>query len=227
MGERRRGKPLHSSEGHILLAGIVLSLLYVSFLSLCVLAAPRLAQTFVGVTATNVLFGRAAGMSLTYALGFGHAVAMLLNMLIETILVLLFYPLFVFSLKHLLVVGWLRRVVDKITGTAERHREKVRRYGIAGLVFFVWFPFSMTGPLVGCVIGYMIGLRPWVNVGVVIASTWLAIVCWGLLLRDMLEHLSVYSTYAPISAVTALIAFLILVHFIKVWKRKASDLTDT
>jgi hypothetical protein len=43
----------------------------------------------------------------------------------------------------------------------------------------------------------------------------------------MLEHLSVYSTYAPISAVTALIAFLILVHFIKVWKRKASDLTDT
>jgi len=158
-GDHGRTRALHGTEGHILLAGIVLSLLYLSFLSLSALLSPGLVQNLAGITATNVLFGRASGMSLSYALGFGHAVAMPLNMLIETILVLLFYPLFVFSLNHLLVIEFLRKVVDRTAGAAEKHQDKVRRYGIPGLVFFVWFPFSMTGPLVGCVIGHMIGLR--------------------------------------------------------------------
>lgn len=218
-----RAKPLHSTEGHILLAGIVLSLLYLSFLSLSALLSPDLAQALVGVTATNVLFGRASGMSLSYALGFGHVTAMPLNMLIETILVLLFYPLFVFSLNHLLVIEFLRKVIDRASMAAEKHRDKVQRYGIPGLVLFVWFPFSMTGPMVGCVIGYMIGLRPWVNISVVLGSTFIAIVCWGLLLRDILEHLEAYSTYAPLSAVAAVMALIIFVHFIKVWKRKKRE----
>jgi uncharacterized membrane protein len=211
---------MRSKEGHILLAGIVLALLYLAFLSLSVLLSPRLAQAFIGVTATNVLFGRAAGMSLSYALGFGHAVAMLLNMLIETILVLIFYPIFVFSLKHLLVVEFLKKTVDRISAAAVRHEGTVRRYGVPGLVFFVWFPFSMTGPLAGCVVGYMIGLRPSVNVTVVLGSTYLAIICWGLLLRDMLEHLAAYNTYAPLSAVATVIALAIIAHFVNASKKR-------
>lgn len=218
-----RAKPHRSTEGRILLAGVVLSLLYVSFLSLSALFSPDLAQALVGITATNAIFGRASGMSLSYALGFGHAAAMPLNMLIEAILVLLFYPLFVFSLNHLPAFEFLRKIVDRASQAAEKHQDKVQRYGIPGLVLFVWFPFSMTGPMVGCVIGYMIGLRPWVNVSVVLGSTFTAIVCWGLLLRDILEHLEAYSTYAPLSAVAAFTALLILAHFIKTRKRKKRE----
>ena len=47
---------MYSSEGHILLAGIGLALLYLSFLSLTALVSPGLAQSLVGITATNVIY---------------------------------------------------------------------------------------------------------------------------------------------------------------------------
>lgn len=213
--DRKRLTPLHSKEGHILLLGLAVALVYLVFLSLAALLAPRTGQALVGITATNVIFGRAAGMSLSYATGFGHVAAMPLNMVIETILVLLFYPLFVFSLKHLLVVEILERAVDRVTAAAVRNEDKVRRYGIPGLAFFVFFPFSMTGPMVGCVIGYMLGLRPWVNIAVVLGSTYVAIACWGFLLRDLLERLASFSTYAPLAVVATIVALVIIAHLVR------------
>jgi len=223
-GDRHPGaEALHSTEGHILLAGIALALLGLASLSLCALFDPRIAQILAGITATNVLFGRAAGMSLSYAFGLGHTAAMLLNMLIETILVLLFYPVFVFSLIHLLSFEWLKRLVDRTAAAALRHQDKVRRYGVPGLMFFVFFPFSMTGPMVGCVIGHMIGLGALVNVAVVLAGTYFAILCWGLLLRDMLERLALYSTYAPTAAVAVTLALMILAYFIRMLRGRGRD----
>lgn len=140
-GDHGRTRALHGTEGHILLAGIVLSLLYLSFLSLSALLSPGLVQNLAGITATNVLFGRASGMSLSYALGFGHAVAMPLNMLIETILVLLFYPLFVFSLNHLLVIEFLRKVVAEPRGRPKSIRTRCDATVFPVLFFLSGSPF--------------------------------------------------------------------------------------
>ncbi len=211
----------YRTEGHILLAGIVLALLYLGALSLCVLFSPRLSQVLIGITASNILFGRAAGMSVAYAFGFGHTVVIPLNMLIESILVLLFYPLFVFSLKNLLVMEWLRKFVDGVVTAAGRHRQKVERYGIPGLILFVWFPFSMTGPMVGSVIGHFVGLRPKVNIAVVLGSTYLAILCWGILLRGLLERAAATGTYASIAVVATIIAGLLIVQLVRTWKKRA------
>lgn len=63
------------------------------------------------MTATNIIFGRAAGISVGYTMGLDHIVVVTVNMLIETILVLLFYPLFVLSWRRLL----------SNTGTQELH----------------------------------------------------------------------------------------------------------
>ena len=211
----------YRTEVYILLAGIVLALLYLAALSLYVLFSPRLAQVLTGITASNVLFGRAAGMSVAYAFGFGHAVVIPLNMLIESILVLLFYPLFVFSLKHLLVMEWLRKFVKGVVTAAGRHRHKVERYGIPGLILFVWFPFSMTGPMVGAVIGYFIGLKPKVNIAVVLGSTYLAILCWGVLLRGLLERAASTGSYASTAVVATIIAGLLIVQLVRTWKKRA------
>jgi uncharacterized membrane protein len=212
-----------SPEGHILLTGIILLLLYMAFLSICMLFSPSLAQVLIGITASNILFGRAAGMSMGYAFGFGHAVVIPLNMLIETILVLLFYPLFVLSIKQLLVTTWLRRFVNRIMATAERHQHIVKRYGIPGLAVFVWFPLTMTGPLVGSVIGYMIGLNPWMNMAVVLASTYLAIISWAMLLRDMLGKLAAYGLYGPLIVMLVFIGLFAFSYIMK--RRKQRRLT--
>jgi uncharacterized membrane protein len=210
----------YRAEGYILLAGIVLALIYLAALSLYVLFSPRLAQILIGITASNILFGRAAGMSVAYAFGFGHTVVIPLNMLIESILVLLFYPLFVFSLKQMLVMEWLRGFVDGVVTAAGRHRHKVERYGIPGLILFVWFPFSMTGPMVGCVIGYFLGLKPQVNIAVVLGSTYLAILCWGVLLRGLLERAAATGTYASTAVAATVIAGLLLVQMVRTWKKR-------
>ena len=160
-------------------------------------------------------------MSVAYAFGFGHGVVIPLNMLIESIIVLLFYPLFVFSLKHLLVMEWLRRFVDGVVTAAGRHRQKVERYGISGLILFVWFPFSMTGPMVGAVIGYFIGLKAQVNIAVVLGSTYLAILCWGMLLRGLLERAASTGTYASTAVAATIIAALLVVQVIRTWKKRA------
>ena len=218
---RRAASAGHRTEAYMLLSGIVLALLYLAALSLYVLFSPRLAQILIGVTASNVLFGRAAGMSVAYAFGFGHGVVIPLNMLIESILVLLFYPLFVFSLKHLLVMEWLRRFVDGVVSAAGRHRHKVERYGIPGLILFVWFPFSMTGPMVGVVIGYFIGLRPWVNLAVVLGSTYLAILCWGMLLRGLLAQAASTGTYASTAGAATIVAVFLVVQVVRTIRKRA------
>jgi len=209
-----------SPEGRILLTAIVLLLLYIAAISFCMLFFPTLAQKLIGITASNVLFGRAAGMSLGYAFGFGHAVVIPLNMLIESILVLMFYPLFALSIKQLLVTSWLRKFVNRVMATAERHHRKVKRYGIPGLMLFVWFPLTMTGPLVGCVIGYMLGLKPWTNMAVVLSGTYLAVISWAMLLRDMLENLAAYGPYGPLIVMAVFVSLFACSYIMKVRKRK-------
>jgi hypothetical protein len=86
----------------------------------------------------------------------------------------------------------------------------VRRYGIIGLFAFVWFPFWMTGPVVGSVIGFLLGMRIWLNMTVVLTGTYVAIVGWAFLLRHFHKQVASYSSYAAM-VLTALLIFVIIV----------------
>lgn len=201
-----------TTEWHVLLTAFALILLYLAILSIGYIISPPTANLLTAITVTNVLFGRAAGMSLGYAMGFGQALVIPLNIFIESVIVLLFYPLFVFSCQHLIHFRKLNEFIARAKVVAERNRRLVNRYGLLGLFAFVWFPLSMTGPMVGCIIGYLMGLSTKVNLTVVLASTSLAIISWALLLRGMLEKLAAYSTYAPITIITTAMALVVIIH---------------
>lgn len=201
-----------SPEGRILITGLVLTLTYIAVLSLHFLWSPEKFQVLIGMTATNILFGRATGMSFGYAVGLGHSVVIPVNMIVETILVMLFYPLFVFSWQHLLVIQPLKNLMEKISKAAHTHRKTIRRYGMIGLWIFVWFPFWMTGPVVGCVIGFLLGLRPWVNLAVVLSGTYIAITCWAIILRELHNRVAAYNPFAPMFLVVVVILVVLLVH---------------
>ena len=102
---------------------------------------------------------------------------------------------------------------------AEAHHDVVIRFGIPGLMFFVWFPFFMTGPLIGSVIGFMLGLRTWVNITVVLTGTYLAILSWAILLRRIHERVEAYNPYAPVVLVTILILILVGVFLLRSIRR--------
>jgi uncharacterized membrane protein len=203
---------LNSPEGRCLLIGVALAFVFTLWLGIKLLLSPEDSQVLIGMTATEIMFGRAAGIAFGYSMGLGYSTVIPICIIIETILVLIFYPLFVFSWRHLLVIKRLKNIFERIRKAAETRKDTVRRYGIAGLFVFVWFPFWMTGPVVGCVIGFMIGLRIWLNMTAVLSGTYVAIIGWAVFLRQFHDRVASYSSYA--TATIATMALLILLFII-------------
>lgn len=196
-------------EGRVLWLGLLLSLFAISALAMSWLWWPEVAQTLLAMTATNIVFGRVVALSFGYAAGLGHAIVLFVNMLIETILVLLFYPLFVLSWRHMVELRGLRKIMRRTAQTAETKHEWVRKFGVVGLFVFVWFPFWMTGPMVGCAIGFLLGLRTWINLSVVLSSTYLAIAGWALLLRQLHDLVAASNVFGPMTLVAILILLIL------------------
>lgn len=207
---RFRATLLTSSEGRILLLGVALAFAYILWLGVKLLVSPDEFQVLIGMTAMDIMFGRAAAMAFGYSLQLRHADVIPICMIIETILVLIVYPLFVLSWRHLLVIKRLKKVFERIRKSAEAHKDKVQKYGIIGLFAFVWFPFWMTGPVVGCVIGFLLGLRAWLNITIVLFGTYLAIVAWALFLRRFHDSVADYSSQAAMVLMVLLIVIIIV-----------------
>ncbi len=211
---------LTTPESRILALGIVIALLYIVGLALSWLWSTEKFYVLVTMTVTNIIFGRAAGISVGYTMELGHSIVVLISMLIETILVLLFYPLFVFSWQRLLIIPALKNIMERTSKAAEAHHEKIRKYGIIGLFVFVWSPFWMTGPVVGCAIGILLGFRPWFTLIVVLSGTYLAITCWSFFLRGLHEHVASYSPFAPFVLLAIIIFIVVVIKFLHGMRRR-------
>jgi len=198
-----------TTEGHILLLGIVITIAGIVAMGVTAFWSLQLSRIMGAMSFFNIFFGTIVAMSIGYAAGYGHAIVISVNIWIESVMVLLFYPLFVLSMQKLVEFTMLKRFLERTQSAAERHHDKVRRYGIAGLFFFVWFPFWMTGPLVGCVIGYLLGFPAWLTISVVLSGTVVAMFGWAYLLSDIYKHAAVFGPWASI----VLIALLMLAIF--------------
>ena len=197
-----------------MLVGVALAFIYTFWLGVKLLFSPEESQVLIGMTAIDVVLGRAFCMWFGYSLGLGHRTVIPICIIVETILVLISYPLFVFSWRHLLVINWLKNTFERIQKSAEIHKGKVQRYGIIGLFVFVWFPFWMTGPVVGCVIGFLLGLRVWLNITVVLTGTYVAIFGWAFFLRQLHDRVASYSSYAAMVLMALLVIIIIVGHLL-------------
>ena len=218
---------LTSTEGKLLLTGVALAFIYTLWLGVQLLFAPESSQVLVGMTATQVIFGRAAGMAFGYSMNLARTTVIFICIVIETIQVLILYPLFVLSWRHLLILKRLKNTFERTRRAAEKHKHIVRKYGIIGLFVFVWFPFWMTGPVVGSVIGFLLGLRVWVNMTVVLAGSYMAIFCWAFLLRRIHEHAASYNSYAAMVLMALLVVIIITAHLLHQTGRKNKDKSDS
>ena len=207
---------LHTGEGRILISGMGLTLVFIATAAAAAWWYPQAAQMVVGMTATHILFGRIAGMTFGYTLGMGHDIVVPVNLAIETLLVMLFYPVFVLSWQRLLDIPRLYDLLGKTRRAAKRHQGTIRRYGPAGLFVFVWFPFWMTGPLVGCIIGFLIGLRPVINLGIVLGGTYMAIFTYALMLKELNDQVAAIGPYAPLVLLGLVILVFGIVHLVSV-----------
>ncbi len=205
---------LRSTEGKILLTGAALAAMYLAYLAMMFITSPGKAQIYIALTAVELMVGRAAAMAFGYSMFLGHDVVIPIVMVVETIFVLMFYPLFVLSCRQLRVLRPIQRFFEKIHKQAVKKEDFVRKYGLLGLLAFVWFPLWMTGPAVGSAIGYLIEMPAHRNITAVLGGTYVAIICWGLLLHNFDEQLADYGSYAVMVLTAAIIGAVIAGHLL-------------
>ena len=215
-GRTRRTSPW-SIEARILAVGLFLTLLTAVALSIGWLAEPELAARFAVMTGLNMMVGRAAGMSVGYASGLHSASVITSSVLVETIQVLVIYPLFVLSWKSLVDARRMQRLLVGVRRSAEANQSRVARYGMVGLFAFVFLPFWMTGPVVGSVIGFLIGLKARHNLPVVLSATYVAVVLWAIFFERMNAWLAAYGRYAAFGLVLVVAVAALALRLVWSW----------
>jgi uncharacterized membrane protein len=206
-------------EARILALGVGLCLLTVVALGVGWLVEPDLTALFAAMTGLNLTIGRAAGMSFGYASGLGHPAVISSNVLTETIQVLVVYPLFVLSWNNLVDVRYMRRLLVTMRQTAEANQSRVARYGMIGLFAFVFLPFWMTGPVVGAIIGFLIGLKPRHTIPTVLAATYLAVAIWALFFERLTALVADYGRYAAFGAVLVVAVVALALRSAQRWRQ--------
>ena len=195
---RRLRGVVSTPEGKVLIVGLVLAFLHMGVIALTRFYSAELFHSLLSMIGTHILGGRAAAISWGFAQNLKGWVVVVTTMNIETFLVLVFYPLFVFSYQKLIVIKPLEEPMARARRAAEAHQRTIMKYGIPGLLLFVWFPFWMTGPLVGSVIGFLIGLQLKANLAVVLAGTYLAILSWSFILHRFIDIVKPVGPYIPL-----------------------------
>jgi uncharacterized membrane protein len=214
-----RQELLRSIEVRILAAGFLLTLLMVVALSIGWLVNPELTARFAAMTGLNLTVGRAAGMSFGYASGLHHPSVITGSVLVETIQVLVIYPLFVLSWKSLVDERRMQRLLVGVRRSAEASQSRVARYGMIGLFAFVFLPFWMTGPVVGSVIGFLIGLKARHNLPIVLSATYAAVAIWAVFFESMNEWLAAYGRYAAFCLVLVVAVAALASRGVWTWKQ--------
>ncbi len=199
-------------EGKILILGLALLGCFFILVLLCTLFFPNYLQQILSITATNVIFGRMAGLSIGIASQMDITLLIVFNLFIESIMVLIFYPLFVLSWNKLDLITYqpLNQFLARSKESAHKYEPVIKRYGVLGLILFVLTPFAMTGPVVGSFVGFLLGFKHYKTLLVVLFSTLIAIIIWVYLIKNFEEILIAYSDML-------MMGFLIAAAMMLVW----------
>ena len=193
------------TEGRILLAGLALLGLFVLLLLLSAFFFPREVQSLLSITATNLIFGRMAGLSIGISSQMDTLLLILFNFLIEAIMVLILYPLFVQSWNRLEIITYepLHNFFERSQKTVRKYQPRIKKYGVPGLILFVLSPIAMTGPVVGSCIGYILGFSHQKTLITILWATLMAIILWVYLIGHFEDFLVSYSHVISLGFLTA------------------------
>lgn len=223
--EKKRAvkKAFHTIEGKILTTGLFLICGAAAFLIIISFIYKDIAGKLLTVIGTHLLSGRAGGISIGLNSNLPEWLIIITATSIDSLVVFVLYPLFVLSYRRYFKPKFLRSVIDRSVDAAQKSHSRVRKYGMIGLLLFVWFPLHMTGPLVGSILGFMIGLHTAVTLVIVISGTFLAVLSWVYLFKNLITLTGRYSFYIPLGVIIIAVSLLV---FLRLRKKKPSPETQ-
>mgnify|MGYP000326530243 CR=1 FL=1 len=208
-------KLFQREEGNILIFGLFLTFALIIFIIISYQVDVVYANKLTGMIISNIFVGRVPSLSFGYASNLPHLSVIAANALTEIIMVSYLYPLFIFSFNGILKIKILEDFFNNVKSKKELHQEKFNRYGKFWLFVFVFIPFWMTGPIVGSIIGFLIGMKHYTTILIVFIATIIAVTLWGFFLQEIIDFLLVFDAQIVWILLFVLVTALLIYRFKK------------
>lgn len=122
--------------------------------------------------------GRAANATIGLNYGFNTWFILFQACMQDFIVMFYAYPFFVTGFQFASRWPFLGPALQNTHDLAFRHKDRIAPYGVAGLLAFVIFPLWSTGPLVGVVVGYLLGMSARLCFMTVMIGNTIAMALW-------------------------------------------------
>ena len=209
-------------EVKILSIGLLLSLLAGLYLLVLLFTDPGLYRVLSSTAIVHVMGGRALGVATCLSANISLFYTIFYNFFLEVVIVLITYGIVVLIMRNIIQPKLFRSTVRQAELTAQKQKTKIKRYGAIGLFFFVMFPFFMTGPVIGAIIGYLLNYRAINNFLIVFGGTLSSIVIYALVGNNIIKYMSQYVDIGLVkkwgSIIVGLLIFIFLIYHIKTVK---------
>jgi uncharacterized membrane protein len=209
-------------EVRILFLGLFLALLAGLCLAVLLFADPALFRVLSSTAIVHVMGGRALGVAKCLSANISPFNTILYNFFLEMVIVLIAYGIVVLIMRNVIQPKLLHSTVRQAELTAQKQKTNIKRYGAIGLFFFVMFPFFMTGPVIGAIIGYLLHYRAINNFLIVFSGTLCSIIAYTLVGNNIINYISQYIDIDLVkrwgSIIVGVLILIFLIYHIKTVK---------
>ena len=205
---------LNMIEVKILFLGLALAALNgLSFLSLLFID-PDLYRVLSSTAIIHLMGGRGLGILTCLTAGISLFYTILYNFFLEVVIVLIAYGIVVLVMRNIIQPKLFHSAVRKAELTAQSQKTRIKKYGSIGLFLFVMFPFFMTGPVIGAIIGYLLNYRAIHNFLIVFSGTLTSILIYAFIGDNTINFINQYIPIDVLKKWSGIIIAVLIVVFL-------------
>jgi len=201
-------------EVKILLLGLVLTALTGIYFLYLLFTDPGLYRVLFSTAIVHIMGGRALGIVTCLSAGISLFYTILYNFFLEIVIVLIAYGIVVLVMRNIIQPKLFDSAVRQAELTAQNQKTRIKKYGSIGLFLFVMFPFFMTGPVIGAIIGYLLNYRPINNFLIVFGGTLSSILIYALIGNNTINFINQYIHIDVLKKWGGIIIALLIVFFL-------------
>lgn len=183
---------LNMIEVKILLIGLILTAMTGIYFLYLLFTDPGLYRVLSSTAIIHLMGGRALGIVTCLSAGISLFYTILYNFYLEIVIVLIAYGIVVLVMRNIIQPKLFDSAVRQAELTAQNQKTRIKKYGSIGLFLFVMFPFFMTGPVMGAIIGYLLNYRAINNFLIVFSGTLSSILIYTFIGNNIINFISQY-----------------------------------
>lgn len=213
-------------EVKILLMGLLLFALASVYYVYLLFTDPGLYHIMSSTAIIHVMGGRALGIATCLSADISPFYTIVYNFFLEIVIVLIAYGMFVLVMRNIIQPKLFHSAVRQAELTAQNQKTKIKKYGAIGLFFFVMFPFFMTGPVIGAIIGYLLNYKARNNFLIVFSGTLCSIIIYTLVGNNIMVALNQYIPVDLVKKWGAIIVGILILIFLIYHMRTVKTFLD-